>query len=233
MISFRRTRQYDNLIVPFIGQMFHLEELTLSLVVYNRKSFIAGTELVHDILSQMLNVRKFIFNIITEGVQMPEELFPPFDVFNQALVERGYDFNCYTDYNVFSKGQCHIYSLPFTMDRMHIHSCKFPGGLFLSVHYLYVHDFFYPFEHDFFVLISQTFPLLKQLEIFNVNGQKKKVTQKQQDDDEQISSRIEFPHLFKLDLSNLISTMRNSFFLIAIHVYLRFIHYVLTIIFWS
>jgi hypothetical protein len=51
------------------------------------------------------------------------------------------------------------------------------------------------------VLISQTFPLLKQLEIFNVNGQKKKVTQKQQDDDEQISSRIEFPHLFKLDLS--------------------------------
>ncbi len=180
--------------------MFHLEELTLSLVVYHRESFVDGTELVHDIVSQLLNLRTFIFSIITEGVDLSEELIPSHDVISHALIERGYDLDCYTDYNVFNRGQCHIYSLPFTMDHMHIHSSKFPGGLFLTVRYLVVRDFFNPFEHEFFLRISQAFPLLKQLVIFNVSAQNKKITQEQQDEDEQISSIIEFPHLIKLGL---------------------------------
>ncbi|CAF1091833.1 unnamed protein product [Rotaria sordida] len=132
LISLRRTTVYDNLIVPFISQMFYLEKLVLSLIVYNRRTFVDGNSLVNDILSPMLYLHTFIFNIISDGVRVLEELISPPDVLSHALVERGYDLDCYTDYNLLSRGQYHIYSLPFVMDRMHIHSNKFPIGLFCT-----------------------------------------------------------------------------------------------------
>ncbi|CAF5179822.1 unnamed protein product, partial [Rotaria magnacalcarata] len=66
---------------------------------------------------------------------MNEELLPTPDDVKRALIQRGYNVNCYTDYSVFSNGQCHIYSLPFTMDRMYTHSSKFHGDLSLTVRY--------------------------------------------------------------------------------------------------
>jgi hypothetical protein len=75
----------------------------------------------YDVLSPMLYLHTFIFNIITDGVSVLEELISPPDVLSHALIERGYDLDCYTDYNPLSRGQYHIYSLPFVMDRMHIH----------------------------------------------------------------------------------------------------------------
>ncbi|CAF1128479.1 unnamed protein product [Adineta ricciae] len=131
--------------------MFHLTKLTLALVVFNRRSFVDGKKLINDIPKQMLHLNRFIFNIITEGVTLFEEFIPSSEVLCRALVERGYDFDCYTDYNPLSRGLCHIYSLPFTVDCMHIHSHRFPGGLFRTVRYLNVQDFVYPFEHEFFL----------------------------------------------------------------------------------
>jgi hypothetical protein len=58
----------------------------------------------------------------------------------------------------------------------------------------------HPFEHDFFVRISQAFPLLNKLTIYNSNAQKKKLTD-QQDMHEQTSSIIEFSHLVKLNVA--------------------------------
>ncbi|CAF1357866.1 unnamed protein product [Rotaria sordida] len=97
-------------------------------------------------------------------------------------------------------GQCHIYSLPFTMERIDTHSRKFPGGLFMTVRHLVAHDLFRPFEYDFFVRISQAFPLLNKLTIVNENEQEKKLTH-QHDEHKQISSIIKFSHLMILDLS--------------------------------
>jgi hypothetical protein len=57
----------------------------------------------------------------------------------------------------------------------------------------------HPFEYDFFVRISQAFPLLNKLTICNRQGQKKKLTY-QQDEHEQTSSIIEFSHLMILNL---------------------------------
>ncbi len=178
--------------------MFYLEKLILSLIVYNRRTFVDGNSLVNDILSPMLYLHTFIFNIITEGVRVLEELISPPDVLSHALIERGYDLDCYTDYNPLSRGQYHIYSLPFVMDRMHIHSNKFPIGLFCTVRYLYVHDFIHPFEHEFFLRISQCFPLLNEFAVFNPNPQKKKITEEYQNEKTLVVAK--FSHLIRLNL---------------------------------
>jgi hypothetical protein len=143
----------------------------------------------------------FDFNIITEIYGPGEEFLPTPDDVERALTERGYKVKCYTDYTKFSKGQCHIYSLPFTMERIDTHSRKFPGGLFMTVRHLVAHDSYRPFEYDFFVRISQAFPLLNKLKIVNPNDQETRLTH-QQDEHEEISSIIEFSHLTILDVSN-------------------------------
>ncbi|CAF4212839.1 unnamed protein product [Rotaria sp. Silwood2] len=127
LISCSTTIEYDNQIVPLLRQMSQLEKLTLSLIVRNRTSFIDGTHLVNDILSKMSYLHTFIFNIITEDVTMDEEHLPVPDDAKSGLIQRGYNVNCYVDYNVLSKAECHIYSIPFSMDSMEIRSSKFPG----------------------------------------------------------------------------------------------------------
>jgi hypothetical protein len=107
---------------------------------------------------------------------------------------------CYTDYSTVDMGQCHIYSLPFTLERMDTFTNKFPGGLFMTVRHFVAYDMWHPFEHDFFVRISQAFPLLNKLTIYNSNEQKKKLTH-QQDVHEQTSSIIEFSHLVILNIA--------------------------------
>ena len=150
--------------------MSQLEKLTISLIVRGRSSFIDGAHLVNDILSKMSHLHTFIFNIISENVTIDEELIPTPDNIERALIQRGYNVNCYTDYNELSKSQCHIYSLPFTMDSMEIHSSKLPGGLFLTVRNLRMLNFVHPFEHDLFTRISQGFPLLNKFSIFNLSA---------------------------------------------------------------
>jgi len=175
--------------------MSQLEKLTLSFIVRGRTSFIDGNHLVNDILSKMPYLHTFIFNIITEIFTPHEQLLPTSDDVELALIQKGYKVNCYTDYTKFSMGQCHIYSIPFTMERIDTHSRKFPGGLFLTVRHLVAHDLYHPFEYDFFVRISQAFPLLNKLAIVNENKPEKKLTY------QQICSIIEFYHLMIVDLS--------------------------------
>jgi hypothetical protein len=141
--------------------MSQLEKLTLSLIVRGRTSFIDENHLINDILSKMSYLHTFIFNIITEIFTPNEELLPTPNDVERALLQRGYKVNCYTDYTKFNMGQCHIYSLPFTMERIDTHSRKFPGGLFMTVHHLVT--------YDFFVRIFQAFPLLNKLAIVNAN----------------------------------------------------------------
>ncbi|CAF2142563.1 unnamed protein product [Rotaria magnacalcarata] len=199
LTSFHRTNEYDNQILPLLHQMLQLEELTLSLIVDNRTSFIDGTHLINNILNRMSYLQTFIFNIITEYVTMDEERLPTLDDIEQPLIQRGFNVNCYTDYNEFYKGQCHIYSLPYTIDCMHIHSSLFYGDLFRTVRYLYVQDFVRSFEDDFFVRIAQAFPLLNKLTIFNKHKQAK--LKQQQDNHESTYAINEFSHLMILNVA--------------------------------
>ncbi|CAF4846009.1 unnamed protein product, partial [Rotaria magnacalcarata] len=71
--------------------MLQLEELTLSLIVDNRTSFIDGTHLINNILNSMSYLQTFIFNIITEYVTMDEERLPTLDDIEQPLIQRGFN----------------------------------------------------------------------------------------------------------------------------------------------
>ncbi|CAF0849799.1 unnamed protein product [Rotaria sordida] len=58
---------YDDVIVPLLRRMTHLEKLTLYLRVLNRSSFINGTHLHNEILVHMPQLHTFIFYISTEN----------------------------------------------------------------------------------------------------------------------------------------------------------------------
>ncbi|CAM4966216.1 unnamed protein product [Rotaria socialis] len=159
--------------------MSQLEKLTLSLVVKDRNSFIDGTQLHNDILYKMAHLHTFIFDITTRNVIFSQVLIPSSEDVRRTFIERGYHIDCYIDYYSEGINLCHVYSLPFTMKRMYNVTNSFPGGLFMNVRKLSLSDLFIPFEHDFFVKISQGFPLVSQLALLNMWRQQKKLTDEQ------------------------------------------------------
>ncbi|CAF3416395.1 unnamed protein product [Rotaria socialis] len=58
---------YDDVVVPLLRRMTHLEKLTLYLRVRNRSSFVNGTHLHNEILVHMPQLHTFIFYISTEN----------------------------------------------------------------------------------------------------------------------------------------------------------------------
>jgi hypothetical protein len=88
------------------------------------------------------------------------------------------------------KSRCHIYSLPYQFETFNYLNNSFQGGIFDTVQYLLITDFC-PFEHNFFKVISQSFPLLKELFIMNTQPQKEK---------QKSIPLITFSHLILLNL---------------------------------
>jgi hypothetical protein len=72
-----------------------------------------------------------------------------------------------------NKSGVHRYSLPYQFKSFLHLSNSFQGGMFDNVQSLVMTDF-RPFEHHFFKVISQSFPLLIRLVIFNDEPQKNK-----------------------------------------------------------
>jgi len=186
---------YDNQIVPLLRQMSQLEQLTLSLGVFERTTFIDGTHLNNEILSQMSHLHGFIFDIVTHFVFSNEERKSINDI-RSTFVQ---DVDCYIDYLPNGRGRCHVYSLPFTRGYFQNINNNFPGGIFMSVRTLSVIDHKCPFEHGFFKRISRSFPLLNHLTVFNTIQQNEKRA-RQSYDYERTSSIVEFSHLSQLDL---------------------------------
>lgn len=88
-------------------------------------------------------------------------------------------------------GRCHVYSLPFHMERMSYITHSFPGGMFENVRIVRMKDTHYAFEHKLFAQISHSFTLLSRLMIDNINEQKEKY--------EVRFSIINFPYLLELN----------------------------------
>jgi hypothetical protein len=175
--------------------MTHLEKLTLSLRVGGKDSFIDGTYLNNYILSQMVHLHTFHFDIATEYVSINlQQPKPTRDDIRRTFTERGYHADCYIDYQFYNSGRCHVYSLPFHSERMCHITHSFYGGTFINVRVLRMMDEFHPFEHNFFAEISRSFPLLSRLMVSNVNKQKQKHVGK--------SSIIDFSHLVELECAN-------------------------------
>ena len=88
------------------------------------------------------------------------------------------------------KSRCHIYSLPYQFKYFHLLNNFFQGGTFDNVLFLLMTDCC-AFEHNFFKIISQSFPRLKELFIVNKEPQKNK---------QRKTPIIAFSHLIYLDL---------------------------------
>ncbi|CAF4098877.1 unnamed protein product [Rotaria sordida] len=67
-------------------------------------------------------------------------------------------------------GYCRIYSYPYTLKYYHDITNHFPGGVFKYVRKV---SLFYkrPFQHEFFLRIEKSFPLMEELTVCNEKRQ--------------------------------------------------------------
>ncbi|CAF2733759.1 unnamed protein product [Rotaria sp. Silwood2] len=197
--SFFRFKQYDK-IVSLLRRMLNLEKLTLYLSIKGRNRAIDGTYVQHDILDYMLQLHSFIFYICTyvETVDLFYKLSS--EDIQQTLTNIGQQHAMsMVNYIHSHRAACSIFSLPFQFDYLKNLGNKFRNILFSYVTYLLVQDTD-PFEHEFFMRIAQSFPLLKHLRIFNVEAQVLDGLITFSSDNCQLHSIIEYPHLTILDV---------------------------------
>ncbi|CAF1287497.1 unnamed protein product, partial [Rotaria sordida] len=197
--SFVRFKQYDK-IVSLLRHMSYLEKLTLYLPIKGRNRVIDGTYVQHDILDYMPQLHSFTFYICTyvEMVDLSYKLSS--EDIQQTLTNIGQEHvTSMVNYIQGGIAACSIFSLPFEFDYLKHLGNKFPNILFSYVTHLLVEDT-NPFEHEFFMRIARSFPLLKCLRIFNIESQVLDGLMTFSSDNCQLHSIIEYPHLTTLDV---------------------------------
>ncbi|CAF1468314.1 unnamed protein product [Adineta steineri] len=186
---------FNESIVPLLRRMIHLEELDLNITVQHCEKFIDGDILKKDIMVHMPHLYKFTFNIYSTITYHYQTNFP----LNEYIEKTFKSFSnnqittCIDHWESYS--QCHIYSHPYHWKIYHHITNNFPDGLFNSVTQILLFDE-HPFEYEFFLRISRSFPFMKQLTIVN-----RKAQQIKSNNDNQILSIIEYSNLIRLDLS--------------------------------
>ncbi|CAM4895107.1 unnamed protein product [Rotaria socialis] len=203
LMSYRHTLLYDSLIVPLLRRMVNLENLILYLsIIRNNKNYIDGNELYNDILIYMPQLNKFTFNIRTNVDKKNDGIvFSSNEDIQHSFRRKEYGLvGSYVEtFTTSVEYKCYSNSMPY----------HFKSGMFDNVQSLIMTDI-YPFENNFFDVISQSFPLLKELYIFNEKPQKNK---------QQSMTLIAFSHLIDLDLSSAHADYAERF-LVDKHCYL-------------
>lgn len=204
---------YDEMVVPLLHRMLNLEELSLNLDVWKEETFIDGNSL-KIVINHMARLSKFTFNIRSEvdfndGISFVsnEDIENSFSNFQFSQVM------CWVDYFfALEFGQCRIYSCPYVWKEYHQITNSFPGGLFPHVEKISLFDD-RPFEYEFFLRISQSFPLIKVLKLVNKKPQQQKKRSGQSKDDNEHLPIIEYPHLRELDLQHVHTDYLEQFLL--------------------
>ncbi|CAF0937291.1 unnamed protein product [Adineta steineri] len=199
--------QYDKIILHF-RRMSNLEKLTLNISIDDRNRVIGGTYVQRAILNYMPQLRSFTFYICTYVgpiATLPYKLSS--EDIQLTLTNSGQQhvtsmINYITSSVNFVFGiraVCSIFSLPFKFDYLRDLGNTFPNIVFSYVTYLLIQDIT-PFEHEFFMRIARSFPLLKHLCIRNRESQKLDGLMSFSSDKYQLHSIIEYPHLTILDV---------------------------------
>lgn len=152
----------------------------------------------------MPHLETFNFDIITENVPIHEKYCPSSSDICRTFIEKQYRVDCYIDCFPNKESRCHVYSLPYTMDRLLTISSNFPGGLFSTVRRLMIYDARRPFEHHFFLRLSRSFPFLNFLSVQN--------DIEQLDQQEQTSAIVEFSYLTILNFGDVHIDYLEEFF---------------------
>jgi hypothetical protein len=190
--------------------MINLEKLTLYLSIGRKNSdYVNGVQLRDDILHYMPRLRKCNFSIdtvIAKTTKSDLRLSSHEDIQRSFLQGQLGSIGSHVD--VFAKGngwqvhacsmphefysRCYIYSLPYQFSSFAIVSNSFQSGTFDKVQRLVVADC-RPFEHEYFRIISRSFPGLINLRIHN---------DMPQEDAQQSRTMITFDRLRHLNLQH-------------------------------
>lgn len=180
--------------------MSQLEELTLDLFIENRDTIVDGTHLHDEILLHMPQLKKFIFHICTdcEDIDLSNQLScndiqQTFDKIGKKQVA------CILN-SIVDECIGHVFSLPFSFDRLQWIGNTFPDIIFHFVVFLKIHEV-NALQHEFFLRLARSFPLLNELHVTCFEPQtwnRKKFHY----DNDQSYSIIEFPRLTSLNLFN-------------------------------
>lgn len=179
--------------------MPNLEKLDLNLKISAQSSFIDGSDL-KNLVDQMAQLEKFNFNIEARinwnkqvGLPSNASILKTFEnwKFNQVV-------SWMDSFSAAMEVQYHIHSSSYRWKEYHNITNQFPGGLFQSVREISLFDE-RPFEHEFFVRIAQSFPLLNSLRVINKTPQKNKHCEEIEGDNHYLSI-AQYPHLTDLNL---------------------------------
>ncbi|CAF4584509.1 unnamed protein product [Rotaria socialis] len=191
-----RVTDFNDCLYLLDGRFSQLQELGLYIIVSIRNTFVDGNDLKNKIINKMSRLNKFHFNIRSTialrnqiNLQSNEDIQYTFKDFRDNHI-----ISCVDYFSETRQGQSHIYSYPYTLDNYHRITNTFPGGLFKCISKISLYDE-RPFEHEFFLRIAQSFPLVKDLTLVNVKPQNGKET-----DGNQNLPIIEYAHLTTLDL---------------------------------
>ncbi|CAF2072992.1 unnamed protein product [Rotaria magnacalcarata] len=191
---------YDEVVLPLLYRMSNLETLNLSLSISVKQAFIGGYNLKNKIVNRMPRVNKFTFDIHSI-MRIQNDIIIPI---NEDIRNTFNDFQytqliCYMDHFTDRK-ECrgHVYTYPSKMSYYQYISNQFPGGYYPHVRLVSLYDE-YPFEHEFFLRIVQSFPFMERLVLSNIEPQQHKQSHKSTNDDCHLSI-AEYSHLIELDL---------------------------------
>ncbi|CAF4070429.1 unnamed protein product [Rotaria sordida] len=194
---------YDDLVVPLLRRMTHLEKLTLylrisktGLFIGDASPFIDGIHLHNEILVHIPQLHTFKYYISTETCTDYSKLRISNRDIQQTftnIIKYG-QTACIMDYYGACGTICHVYSLPFTFTHLYKITTHFPFIVFDTVTHLSVYDIV-PFKHEFFMRINQAFPLLKCFTVENDGMQYWNYN------DNPSHSIIEFTHLTSLEIT--------------------------------
>ncbi|CAF1019815.1 unnamed protein product [Rotaria sordida] len=196
----QETFDYYKVILPLLYRMSNLEKLRLYLVIFFNDTFIDGNHLKKNIIYRVPNLNQFIFYIRSLIYTGNKLNLPSTEDIQRIFMDFQYsEIISYVDYFPETKyGRCHIYSYPFLMPYYVDITNNFPGGLYNYVCVVSLRDE-YPFEHDFFLRIVQSFPCIEDLTVTNNKPQNRKQSY-ESNNVNCYSSIIKYSFLNELDL---------------------------------
>ncbi|CAF1530068.1 unnamed protein product [Adineta steineri] len=183
------------------------KEIASNYFTKGRNRVIDGTYVQRNILDYMPQLRSFTFYICTYiNLNVLSYKLSSEDI-QQTLINNGQQHvRSMASYvtNIVSlplgiRTACSIFSLPFKFNYIQDIGNNLPNIVFNYVIYLVIEDIT-PFEHEFFMRIARSFPLLKHLCIQNKESQKLDGLMTFSPDNCQLRSIIEYPHLTILDV---------------------------------
>ncbi len=191
---------YDTFILPLLYRMSNLEKLGLYLMPYVDDSFIDGNHFKEHIFNRLPRLNAFEFDIHSIMFLRDQTILPSKEDIQQTFTDFQYGpVTSYVDYFFAKKkGECRVYSHRSKMQYYQKVTNNFPGGLYQHVYIVFLYDE-RPFEHEFFIRISQSFPLMKELHLTNHQSQQ----HKQSINDSYHTSIVKYNSLTRLDITRI------------------------------